>query len=243
MREFICGESPVALAELVEADGLDPAARLSIYRNNALITLESALQAMYPVVWELTGAPFFSFAAGEFIRSNLPQQPCLSEYGAAFPDFLRSFPGCANHAYLGDVAKLEWLISRLLRVGHERPISLRSVVELSGDPAALRLKMDPATRFLHSPYPIDVIWRQHQPGAVAEMIDINSGEVHLQIREAGGLFVSRLAKSVWVFRATIADGNSLGRATEAAFDVDSRFKLPEALATLFEEGLVVGLDW
>jgi len=243
MREFICGESRGALAELVEPDGLDPTARLSIYRNNALITLESTLRAIYPVVWELTGASFFSFVAGEFIRSNLPQQPCLSEYGALFPDFLRSFPGCANHAYFEDVAKLEWLISRVLRVGRGRPISLRSVVELSGDPAALRLKIDPALRFLHSLYPIDVVWQQHQPGAVPEMIDINSGEVYLQIREAGSLFVSRLPKSDWVFRATIADGHSLGHATEAAFDVDSRFNLPEALAALFGEGLTVGLDY
>ncbi len=238
---FIRGGPPDALAELIEHDGLAPAARLAIYRNNALITLEAALMASFPIACALTGPRFFSYAANSFIRDNLPAEPCLSEYGATFPEFLASFPACAGLPYLGDVAKLEWAIGRVIRAERGRPIPLATLAGLAGDPAERPLAVDPATRFLRSAYPVDVIWQQHRPGSVPETITIDTGAVHLQVRGADGLFIARLPEASWTLRAAIADGARLGQAAGAALAVDPAFDLPGALAALFAEGLIVGL--
>lgn len=179
MRELICGEPQAALAKLVSADDLDPAAGLSIYRNSALVRLESVLQAMFPAVLAPTGLHFVYLAAQRFGRCNLPTQPRPLEYGELFAGFLDTFPGCANRTYLGEVAKVEWLVIRVLRVERGHPILLGTVAELPGDRAALQLKMDRAARYLHCPFPVDVIEQLHQSGVTSEIISVGSEQGRL----------------------------------------------------------------
>ena len=89
---FIVGDSADDLVGLVEPGAIDPVSLLSIYRNNALITLTETLAAVYPVVRRLVDQRFFDYAASTYISSNLPSRPCLAEYGAEFPAFLALFP-------------------------------------------------------------------------------------------------------------------------------------------------------
>src|SRR5438874_11380184 len=61
----------VALADLgIVAGALDPAARIAIYRNNALSNYRKALAATYPVVQRLVGAAFFNAAIDAFDRAH-----------------------------------------------------------------------------------------------------------------------------------------------------------------------------
>src|SRR5262245_15626065 len=106
----ILHEDARPVAALIAPDGLSPAARVQVYSHHGLASLAEALEATYPVVSRLVDRRFFAFAADRFIRDQPPAGPCLFEYGAAFPDFLRTFPPCAGHPYLPDVARLEWLM-------------------------------------------------------------------------------------------------------------------------------------
>ena len=85
------GPEDLVVAE-IQADGLDPAARLAIYRHHVLATLTEALEATYPVVVRLVDRRFFAYAADQFIRRYPPAGPCLFEYGEALADFLATFP-------------------------------------------------------------------------------------------------------------------------------------------------------
>jgi hypothetical protein len=49
-----------------------------------------------------------------------------------------------------------------------------------------------------------------------------------------------LPAASWLFRARIADRAELGAATEAAFELDPLFDLPNELASMFGDGLIVG---
>src|SRR5215510_16605687 len=92
-----------AIADLVAGDGLDPRARLAVYRHHVLTTLTAALEAAYPVVCRLVDRRFFAYVADVFIRRHPPTGPCLAEYGAALPDFLAAFAPCAPFPFLPDV--------------------------------------------------------------------------------------------------------------------------------------------
>jgi len=73
----------------IQADGLDPAARLAIYRHHVLATLTEALEATYPVVVRLVDRRFFAYAADQFIRRPPPAGRASSSTERRSPIFWR----------------------------------------------------------------------------------------------------------------------------------------------------------
>jgi hypothetical protein len=240
--DFIVGEKADDLFGAIEPNGIDPVQLLSIYRNNTLITLTETLTAVYPVVRRLVDPRFFDYAAGTFIRSNLPSRPCLSEYGSEFPAFLSLFPPASGLPYLSDVACLEWAISRVMRSEPEVPSGLEAIAGVGRDAAAIRLRVESGVRFITSRYPVREIWLAHRSDADPAEMQLADEAEHLQVRLNGGLEIKPLPAASWLFRARIADGAALGAATEAAFELDSLFDLPNELAKVFGERLIVGVE-
>lgn len=141
-RRFLIGETPEPLLRLVDGVGFEPKSRLSIYRNNMLVTLTATLKATFPVVCRLVDDRFFEYAANGFIQHNLPASPCLIEYGEDFPEFLDRFPPAGVLGYLADVARLEWAINRVVHAPlAEQRMPLTSLLYASGDPAEVRLNI------------------------------------------------------------------------------------------------------
>ena len=77
---------------LVDVEGRAAGKRFDVYRNNVVVSLSAAMAVGFPVIEKLVGAPFFSAMAGVFVRAHPPRSPVLAMYGAAFPEFLESFP-------------------------------------------------------------------------------------------------------------------------------------------------------
>ena len=240
--DFIVGEKADDLARAIEPDGIDPARLLSIYRNNTMITLTETLAAVYPVVRRLVDPRFFDYAAGTFIASNLPSRPCLSEYGSEFSAFLSLFPPANGLPYLPDVAGLEWAISRVMRPKPEASIGLSAITNEYEDAAEIRLRFGAGVRYIGSKYPIRKIWLENRSDTDPTEIQLTEAAEHLQVRLNGGLEIKPLPAASWLFRALIADGAALGAATEAAFELNSLFDLPNELAQVFGAGLIVGVE-
>lgn len=247
-RAAIRGEASETLLRLVCADGVDPTARLAIYRNNVTSRLTDVLQRVYPVVRALVGQQFFAYAADEFIRGHLPRGACLDEYGADFPRFLQEFPASATLAYLPDIARLEWHVDRVRQAPTTRGMSIAELAQAAGDPAELRLRITPATAFVASAHRIDLIWSAHQADSDFQALQLDTAGVHLQI-SAGApsdhtraeLYWSELPPEQWTFRANLAAGETLGTALARATEVATTFDPAAALACLFAEDLVVGV--
>jgi hypothetical protein len=239
---FIVGDSADDLVGLIEPGAMDPVSLLSIYRNNALITLTETLDAVYPVVRRLVDQRFFDYAASTYISSNLPSRPCLAEYGSDFPAFLGLFPPASGLAYLSDVAGLEWAISRVMRSQPEVPIGLAAIKDVAKDAAQLRLRVAASVRYVASNYPIRKIWLENRSDTDPGEIQLAGEAEHLEVRLIDGLEIRPLPAASWLFRARLADGAELGAATEAAFELDLRFDLPSELAIVFGEGLIIGVD-
>jgi hypothetical protein len=241
-RRFLTGEVPEQLLRSVDGMGFEPEDRLSIYRNNMLVTLTAALKATFPVVCRLVDDRFFEYAANEFMRDNLPASPCLAEYGTDFPDFLASFPPAGSVDYLADVARLEWAVGRVLRAPcPEAPIPLATLLSVQGDPAQIRLRTAAAMAYIESPYPIDRIWRLNQPGVAAIKMVLERAGIYLEFSGVDGLRITRLPAADWTFRSRISGGATLGTATEAALAIAPDFDLAAALAALFEANSVSGV--
>ena len=222
------GEEPTFLAA-IDLERVPAEARLQIYRNHALITLTEALIATFPVVCRLVDRGFFAYAANAFVRKSPPTTPCLTEYGADFPDFLDGFPECRNEPYLGDVARLEWAVHRARCAETARPLPLSALSEIPrADMAKAILRLQPSWSAFTSRWRVDQIWQAHQPDARADSLQsIESGAATIEVyRLADTVTIASLDRARFWFRAALARRDPLGEAVDCAFAVDPMFDLP-----------------
>jgi len=142
-------ESPAAAAVL--GDGLEPGARLQLYRHHVFTTLTATLQGTYPVVCQLVDARFFAYAADQYIRRHPPTGPCLFEYGASFPDFLGQFEPSRPLRYIPDVGRLEWAVHTALHADDAVPVDPARLRGLPEDELPkLTFRLEPSLTFLNS---------------------------------------------------------------------------------------------
>ncbi len=222
----------------IAGDGLDPRARLAIYRHHVLTTLSVTLESAFPVVCQLVDKRFFAYAADTFIRQHPPGGPCLVEYGAVFPEFLEGFSPCQGHPYLPDMARLEWAVHLAAQVTEVRSLDRAQLDAIPlDDLPALRFSMDPTLSYVSSPWPVDRIWRAHQEGAEpAELLDLSGGGTCLEVRGVGdGVSVRVLDPAAYALRHALAVGVTLEDAAAEALTVDSSFDLIGAIQELLQD--------
>jgi len=245
-RDFataLLGGPDEAIITAIQGDGLDPAARVAIYRNHVFVTLTAALEATYPVVVRLVDRRFFAYAADRYIREHPPAGPCLFEYGATLADFLATFPACRHLAYLPDVVRLEWALNRALHAEDAVAIDPRSLAAAPPDEIGrLKLRLHPSVSLLESSWPIDRIWRANQPGEDPEAtVSLDAGGARLEVYRLEDDVVFRpVPPSTYAFRQALACELDLQSAAEAARSADPSFDLTDALRELLDDGLIVG---
>jgi hypothetical protein len=222
----------------IAGDGLDPRARLALYRHHVLTTLTATLESAFPVVCQLVDKRFFAYAADAFIRQHPPARPCLVEYGAIFSEFLEGFPPCQGHPYLPDMARLEWAVHQAAQVAEVRPLDCARFDAIPRDDLpSLRFSMDPTLSYVSSPWPVDKIWRAHQEGAEpAELLDLSAGGTCLEVRGVGdGVSVRVLDPAAYALRHALAVGVMLEEAAGEALAVAPSFDLIGAIQKLLQD--------
>lgn len=238
-------QDDAAVAGAVLGDGLVPEARIALYRHHVLTTLTEVLKAAYPVVCRLVDGRFFAYAADCYIRQQPPTGPCLFEYGAALPCFLAAFPPCREYVYLPDVARLEWAIHAAWYAEDTVPLERECLHGIAPDDlVCLTFVLDPSATYVHSPWPIDRIWRANQPDAEAnETVHLAAGAASLEVRRLDDHVTwCSLVPGTLAFRAALAEHRPLAEAFEAALTAEPSFDLATALQALFAAGLVVDIS-
>ena len=240
-RAIVAGENRDAATHVI-ADGIDPGARLSIYRNTFLTSLTAALRLSYPAVHRLVGDAFFEGAAPIFIAERPPRSAYLDEYGADFPEFLARFPPAASVPYLPDVARLEWAVNRALHAPDAKPLD---VARLAGfgldDPARFCFAPHPSVGLLRTDYPSDKIWLavlERDDRALAA-IDLAAGPAWLLVERAETrVEVHRMSEPEWRFMAALCSGRALEAALDSRPDIDA----PQLLANHLAAGRFIAFE-
>ena len=232
-RGVVEGDDADAVASIID-DGVDPAARLGIYRNTFANVLTNALRLTYPAVHRLVGADCFEGAARLYIEWQPPEYANLDDYGADFPEFLARNPSVAPLAYLPDVARLEWTISRALHANDAALLDIAGLIAMTQEEQArVCFVPRPSAALVRAGYPADAIWRAvlAQDDAALAAIDPASGAVWLLVHRAEpGVEVRRLSEAGWRFTAALFAGRSLCAALEEAPCAEAHALLAEHLA-------------
>lgn len=236
-------ERPEIIAAILGEES-EAGARLRIHRHHLLLSLTEALKANFPVTCRVVDPRFFGYAADAFIRAHPPGAPCLAEYGARFPDFLRAFEPARALPYLGDLARLEWAVLEARNAADAAPIapeSLRHVPVV--DYPNLTLQLGPSYHLLRTVWAVERIWAAHQEGEPQEPIDLGSEGSRLLVRRRGAeIEVETVDAASFAFLAALRHGRSLARAGAAGLAADPFFDMALALRRLLTEQALVGFS-
>src|SRR5271169_1907108 len=159
-------DDTASLAEIgIVAGGLDPAARIAVYRNNVFGNYRQALAATYPVVRRLVGGTLFDAAVAAFARAYPSQHGDVNRYGGDMARFLAAYPPARTLVYLPDVARLEWALDQANIAADSPPLDLRALAAVPAAAlGALRFALHPSVQMVKSRHPIFRIWQVNQPG-------------------------------------------------------------------------------
>ena len=241
------GAVPGAAALLRDGRGLAATQRLQVYRHNMEASLGNALVAVYPVVTRLVGADFFRQLARAYVRTHASHEGNLHAFGDGLPGYLRAEPSVSALPYLGDVAALEWAIHEVYHEADGTPLDAAALAEVAPAlHAGLRLQLQPASRFVASPWPVLAIWQANQATAPEDVapVSLEAGGVRLLVaRDAEGDVEFRLldaAEAFWL--EALARGRPLGLAVAAALAVDASFDFGAALGRHLALGTFRGFE-
>jgi hypothetical protein len=229
-------------ADEILADGIDPAGRLQVYRNNARAMFEGALERSYPVLRRRVGDDYFRQLAHRYRERHPSRSGDLLGIGREFPAFVAEVETDTGYAWLADLAALEWACEVSLSAAWQPALGVES---LGGIPeeaiAEARLTLQPSLVCVSSGCPILEVWKANQPGASGAALDLARGGQHVLVAcGPDGLELRAVEAAAFEFTRALLQGAPLGDAVDASsLPID---ELPAALGMLFQAGLVTAVQ-
>jgi hypothetical protein len=224
--------TPASAASLIAGPREDAADRIDVYANNAAVNFLESLRLTYPAVRRLTGDDYFDHAVQAYRRDHPSRSGDLQWAGSAFAEYLSQRHAGDEFRYLGEVARLEWLIQESLLAADHARFDLSRLAAVAPDAYdGLRFHLHPAVRLFASPYPAYTIWDANV-GSDAEpgVIDLDQGDERVLIgRSSGRSAFLPLTAGEHAFLAALAAGAQFAAAIEAAGAADPDFEPAAAL--------------
>jgi hypothetical protein len=229
------------LADCIVDDGLEPARRVQVYRNNARAMFEGALERTYPVLRRQVGDDQFAALAQGYRAEHPSRSGDLHWVGEKFASWIAPRVAADGRAWLADLARLEWACEETIVGARLPPLAPAELARVAPEMLAeVGLVLQSCLRTVSSRFPVWSAWRACQVDGSGEPVDLALGAQHVVVTCGDtGLVLHSLPEEQFLFVTALAGGASLGRAVESsALDVEA---LPGMLAWLFGEGLVTAL--
>lgn len=219
--------------------GIEPAARVRIYRHSSELIHLEALRTTFPAVAALVGDAFFEQAAAHYRCRHPSRSGNLQAFGEHFPGFLERLPNVHQLPYLGDVARLEWRRQAAVLAGDSRALTRAEFdARLAALDGPVRMAFHPSMQRLVSRYPVLALW-QYATEPTAERLTLpESGDRVVLWRSEGEVAMSAVDAASFACIDALARGDTLDAAHAAASVRDPFFDLPSCITSLVAAGLV-----
>jgi len=234
------GERGLAEADVTDG-GIEAAARLAIYCNNARAMFEGALERTYPVLRRRVGEDYFRQLAHGY-RERFPSRSGdLHWIGEHFARYLAQTEAETGYAWLAELAELEWACESAFVAEREPSVEPQALAGLAPQDLGLaRLRLQPSLHCVASNYPVLEVWRANQPDADGHAVDLaRGGQCILVSCGTDGLELVGVSAAALAFTRHLQAGVPLETAVdESGLDLA---ELPGVLGMLFSHGLVTGV--
>jgi hypothetical protein len=229
-----------AAAAWIDGAGLEPAARLRVYRHAIAGTLHAALRDTYPTVLALVGDGFFEELAERYRLEHPSTSGNLQHFGTAMAEFIERTPSLQALPYLPDMARLEWLRQAAALAVDRPPLDAASQAHWATcEPEDVHLNLHPSVQLLASPHAVFTLWRWCQsPVGTAPSPDTCAEHVLLW-RDGGEVAMATIDPATFRCIEALTEGCDLASAYLAATDVDPHFDVQACLQDLLAHHLIV----
>jgi Putative DNA-binding domain len=231
-------DEAAGFAACIVDDGLAPAARLQVYRNNVRAMFAGALERTYPVIRQRVGEGYFATLAAEYRSDHPSRSGDLHWIGRHFAAWLDVRLAGTDYAWLADLARLEWACEEVQVSEWLQPAPADSLARLSPEQlAGVRFALQPGLRTISSRFPVWSVWQANQPGSSGGPVDPGLGPEHVVLApDPAGLVLHSVPADRYRFVELLAAGRTLEDALEgSALPIA---QLAETLAWLFGAGFV-----
>lgn len=229
-----------AVAAWVDGAGLEPAARLRIYRHSIAATQADALRDSYPAVLALVGEDFFQRLAARHAQQFPATAGNLQHYGGALDQCIDAMPAARALGYLADVARLEWRRQLAALASDASALDAGELNAAMGiEPENLRLILHPSLHVLRSEYAVLSLWQWCQAPDDTPPDPRRSGEHVLIWRDEGAVTMAAVEPATLVCIEALSGGRSVAAAYGAACDMDGQFNIQPCLGDLLAHRLIV----
>jgi Putative DNA-binding domain len=217
MRALLDGE-PGAAAPFILSRGIAPTHALGVYANTARTQFIESLNLSFPAVRRLVGEDYFLNVARGFHARHPSTSGDLQGAGTGFAQHLSVLHADDDYRYLGEVARLEWLVQETLLAADGEPLELAKLEEAArADGGDLRFYLHPSARLFASELPCLAIWEANlRSDAEPELIDLRTGPDRvLLVRTRGELRFHRLSCGEQDFLRSLQAGERFAAALES----------------------------
>jgi len=148
---------------------------LKIYQNNLLMTAARAISLKYPVIEKMVGNDTVIALTDQLLKRELPNTGDWADWGGLLAMLIAESPLAADHAYLYEVARLEWLVHQAAR-GKVTQLEVETLSNLTeSDLDTVSLHLSPTLQVMESHFPVYELWNLHQ---VLEGSEVDEGELY-----------------------------------------------------------------
>lgn len=221
-------------------EGVQPLARLQLYKNNHHHTLIQTLKKHYPLILNLCGPHFFDAACNAYLEQYPSGSSSLNDYGAYFSNFLSEYEPADHLVYLPELANFEWACHHVANAADASALTLpeRDLLRTENK-ATLTLGLHPASQLMKCHYPIQKIMQWCQRSLTQEA-KLNEESTTLLIhRRQHELTFTSLSAADFVFLNRLQEGVVLADAMAQTEMLAPLYPFDEKLNDFIERTLIV----
>jgi hypothetical protein len=237
-RAMIDGAAP-ALLPWIGTRGIEPAARLQIYRNAILATQVASLVASFPAVERMLGVDCFDGWATRYAAWHGSRSGNLQNLGDDFADYLEARPELSGLSWLGDLARLEWLRQCTMLAADAcalDALALQAALLAAGDDPLLHLL--PCVHAIAAAFPVLDLWRHCESPETLSVNLAGGAQGVLLWREDGQVAMQACTPATVALVTALKDGKRVTAAVEAAHALDPHSPLDALLGPLLTRALI-----
>jgi len=213
---------------------------VEVYRGGYTARLTEALGETFEASWRVLGDADFLAACADYARATPSTSHNLSDYGAAFPEFMKKRHG--DHApFIAELGRLEWEFKELF---HRAPHSSLTAKELAARATEKTVfALGTATALLSFEFKVTPIWKRDRKNETALTKNDWSGSEHVLLFKHGDNEVKHLGidRPSYQVLTALRNGKTLEDALASADGMNET-----ATANLFQfiaqNGLVVSVS-
>lgn len=229
-----------ALLDLLQGDRAINLRRLTQYRIGIALNQIKAMALAYPVVQSLIGEQAFAALIQAYVQQHPSRSGNLDQLGRALPAFLARFEPALEHAYLPDVAQLEWAVHQAYGAADHRGLSAAEVFGGVADPGLVQLSLQPALAVLEAPVAASALWTWSKAQAEDPALpapDWQHAEAVVVYRDEHTVRVQSVSVAQARWLRALQAGCSLAQACDAA-SAEPPLDLGDSLSMAFSLGWV-----